>query len=977
MSVCRKCGTPNDEERDFCSECGEYLRWDPTGFQQSVAPADPEAPAPAPAPPPGQAPGAAAAPPPPARGPYQEAPAPPQAPAQARQEPQPPQDAVLLAVRLPADEGYTGGPVTAKVEPGGQTALIALIRNQSGIVDNYDMAVTGISEEWWTITPTTVYLVPYGSRDGTYEQEVEIRLHPPRSAEAEARPWEINVVARSRAYSAEVGSTAATVEIAPYRELETALRPEVRGGRLKGDFTLAIANRANAPVDVALSAVDPENACRFTFREPPGATLKRPTMEHAEGMVRQAEQLGVGYADVQQMGRRALEQVAAGEIPGERLLRRRPLPAEIQAVRLDPGERAEASVSVSPPRQIWIGRSSMRPFQVVAQPVGTDTPGPPTAGTFRQKPWLPWWLLILIPLIIVGVIWFLSTRTQEGTVPDLTQAGDITAAQGLLQKAGLELGEKTEKPTDQAKAGSIIEQAPKAGEKAKKGSKVSVTLAVASDTVGVPDLTGKNLTEATALLGQAGLQLTPPSPAPSDPNTAVIKSQLPGATPPNPPVNKGGAVQVFLDTGAGTPTTTTGTASTAPTTPTSPTATSPTTPTTPSTSTGSTPTNPVTTQPSTPTQAPSGGGGGVRMPPVQGLTSAKLATLIGGLGAAPLITSQFNDQVKAGSVVSQTPQAGTPVTPATKVQIVVSAGIPDVVYDRCGDILRVGGADHRPKPPLAQTGEVEREPSFTPDGKLLVYQRGPAGTACGEPSSAQIWALDPSSPQTSAHPLTNAVTGVTDGRPAVASDGKAVAFVSDRGGNPQDTDLCFTTVTSAQAGPACIPDPNTIVDRPAWSPDGKAIVVTAADLKDRQTELMLYTSQKPFSTTPSDWVNQGLITDSMHGHRQGQLVFSSAFSPDGSRLAFSANWQGNTPTLYFAKVSGGQIGPKARRIALVAACELSWRSDNAELLVSQREGNCDGKGHLVRVDAAHPGRTVTLTPFGSESGDPIYTPTAP
>ena len=57
--------------------------------------------------------------------------------------------------------------------------LLGLIRNESGIVDNYDIAVSGLPEGWWTVAPATAYLVPYGS-SGKYEQELQIHLHPPR-----------------------------------------------------------------------------------------------------------------------------------------------------------------------------------------------------------------------------------------------------------------------------------------------------------------------------------------------------------------------------------------------------------------------------------------------------------------------------------------------------------------------------------------------------------------------------------------------------------------------------------------------------------------------------------------------------------------------------------------------------------------------------------------------------------------------------
>ena len=69
MRTCQSCGAENPPDRDFCS-CGEYLRWEPTGFVQAITPemaaeaaaqsAPPSPPQPEPAQP------AAATPPPPA-----------------------------------------------------------------------------------------------------------------------------------------------------------------------------------------------------------------------------------------------------------------------------------------------------------------------------------------------------------------------------------------------------------------------------------------------------------------------------------------------------------------------------------------------------------------------------------------------------------------------------------------------------------------------------------------------------------------------------------------------------------------------------------------------------------------------------------------------------------------------------------------------------------------------------------------------
>jgi len=79
MRTCQSCGLQNPPDRDFC-ECGEYLRWEPTGYVQAITPEmAAQAAAEAAAPPQEQAPPAPAqpetpAPPPPQPG---DTPAPP------------------------------------------------------------------------------------------------------------------------------------------------------------------------------------------------------------------------------------------------------------------------------------------------------------------------------------------------------------------------------------------------------------------------------------------------------------------------------------------------------------------------------------------------------------------------------------------------------------------------------------------------------------------------------------------------------------------------------------------------------------------------------------------------------------------------------------------------------------------------------------------------------------------------------------
>src|SRR3954451_18159334 len=41
MRQCVSCGKQNPDDQDFCS-CGEYLRWEPTGYFEAVKPPEPK-----------------------------------------------------------------------------------------------------------------------------------------------------------------------------------------------------------------------------------------------------------------------------------------------------------------------------------------------------------------------------------------------------------------------------------------------------------------------------------------------------------------------------------------------------------------------------------------------------------------------------------------------------------------------------------------------------------------------------------------------------------------------------------------------------------------------------------------------------------------------------------------------------------------------------------------------------------------------
>lgn len=261
MSSCPSCGHVDDQEHDFCRNCGTYLRWDETPDEAKTAVLELV-----------ELPSETLAT-------FQEphlAPSPVNRPAM--RAPEPVEQAAtggtaVVTLRLREDPSPAAGTVTAAVDAGGEVELVATVRNQGEIVDSYDLDISGIPEGWWTIQPAVVHLVPFGAESGSYEDEVTVRLHPPRRPEAEARLWPIRLVAMSRARQAEAGSAPAGVVIAPYAEFESRVAPERGHGETSAQYAVPVRSGGNAPLPVSFRGEDPEGKMDFAF-DPPVLTLR-------------------------------------------------------------------------------------------------------------------------------------------------------------------------------------------------------------------------------------------------------------------------------------------------------------------------------------------------------------------------------------------------------------------------------------------------------------------------------------------------------------------------------------------------------------------------------------------------------------------------------------------------------------------------------------------------------------------------------
>src|SRR3954447_16125482 len=1011
MRVCSSCGRENPDDRDFC-ECGEYLRWDPTGVVQAVTPevlqaaqdqapppaaeppaapqppaqpaaAEPAAPpaqpahpaarpaapqapaspgngagdplAPAPPQPPAAPPPAAAQPsapapavPPPATLEQPVAPPPPAPPAQPAEP-----DPAAISLRLPeGDQGQPGETVTLGVEPGGRNRVLALVRNQSAIVDNYELSVRGLPDDWWSIFPNTVYLVPFGT-SGTYEQEVEIHLHPPRTPEAEARIWELEVVGQSKAYSRQAASAPLKLGILPFEEFKTKLSPERVSGRKKGQFDVAVNNTANGPLTVALDAADQDNELKYQFAPttleiPPGQTGKsklqvkpprtrwigRPEEKRIQVFTKtgdEAEQaktaedmdLPEGALEGGEEGEGAGHGAAAGELAkkqGKGLLKR------IRAAGGAVGARRRPPQGPGFPRAAVPGGRSVDLMKLRKPGTGAAMPSMPLMPNqvvFRHKAWLPWWVAVLIPLLLLLALLLFLFLPRNVVVPDVTGTKSAFEAEKKLTKAQLKLAPTPkEKVSTAAAPGTVIGQTPAAGEKAKKDSDVTIEIAVGNGKVQVPDIVGKTQAEADPILEKANLTAGQVQPQPPDPK-AKIESQIPAA---NEVVKEGKPINVFLAT--------------------------------------------IKDKKNGDKAKKDGGGGGgggggkaaaVTLPALGGAV-ADAAQAAADAGVVPVKVTEFSPK-KKGTVIRTEPPAGTKLKAGDKVKIVVSGGFPELTYDDGKNILLANGANGKRFPAVAKGPTKDTDPTFSADGTQIAYS-----------ANRRVFLKDLTKKDETAVPLTDAGDKFNDLAWAPTVDLNLIAMLRDKSpkGDNTDQDLCLLQVTKDPQAPQCLSEPDFNVEKTVrWAPDGKSIFALGvkSDASGQPTAfgIVRWTSKKPFSPDAKDW-GKGAFKSDISNPAKG--VIDWAPSPDGKTVAAVANLDSDAFQLYFAKPKDFLLTDAKPQG--VRACKAAWRSDGQEIVVVQADQFCaEPNGQLARMPVKKPSAQQLL---GFSGDNPAFQP---
>jgi beta-lactam-binding protein with PASTA domain len=594
-----------------------------------------------------------------------------------------------------------------------------------------------------------------------------------------------------------------------------------------------------------------------------------------------------------------------------------------------PGRRAGTALTVHAKRGRMLGRAVDHAIEIVATPRVPGAREERFEAIFRQRPRLPLWAAVLPILPIVAVVFALTRGGSETpaptalpmvNVPDLRGSKTLAAADTRLRSAGLTLGAITRLKRTGPKPGSVIAQSPRAGLLVQPGASVALTLAVGKAGRRVPTIVGLTVDKAVALLRKSDLQLGQVT-AHGSAGTPIARQEPVAGTR----VPRGSAVAVAL-TPPPTSTATTTTAST-----------------------------PVVKPPVL-----------VAVPPLTGLTLGDAINALGGAGLKPHEQPQISAEVPAGSLIAQRPRAGRKLKTGATVTLLVSAGMPDISYDKDGHVFIAGGRTGAPVHSAARGTSQDGQPTWNPAGTLIAFRRGDA-------DKGRIWLVTVGKPKT-AHALTE--SGFDDRRPAFSPNGKVIAFV--RGASRSaEHDVCFVRLANP-GNASCLPDKRLDVSRPAWSPTGELLTLVAGPAVRGPTaepvELELLRTTHPSSPNASSWKSLGLVTSKLHGRRATDAVWSAAFRPDGKRLAVSANWGADYFHLFLLPVSGTHVG-KPVSLSRIESCEVAWRPDGLELALVQRDATCSQFGTIVRVEVAHPGRRSVLTKLGA--ANPAWDPAPP
>jgi beta-lactam-binding protein with PASTA domain len=517
----------------------------------------------------------------------------------------------------------------------------------------------------------------------------------------------------------------------------------------------------------------------------------------------------------------------------------------------------------------------------------------PNQAMFRQKAWIGWWVLPLLLLLAIAAIIIYLLLPRNVTVPKVVGAKTSFDAEKTLTAAGLALSpDVKQQVSTERPPGTVLAQTPAAGQTAKKGSFVTVLVAVGADTAQVPSIVKLNSTQADQALRAKHLTLGSGSPQPVDP-AAKIASQIPAA---GQVVKQGTPVNFFF-------------AKPAP----------------PGKVAGGK--DKAGQQQAKKSAAQAAKGGAVPAIAAGSAAAAAVAGQVSKNGIVPVTVNAFS-AAKKGTVIKTVPAAGTKLKAGDKLTLVVSAGFPQLVFDNGHDVINIDGATGKKINAPAHGPQDEVDPTWSPDATSVIYSSG-----------GQLFLRDMTKKNATAAPLTSQSDFITNPSWAPTGNANVIAMI----GWNQDhsrTALCLSALTKSGLAPVCKQVPNLNVGHSIhWSNDGKTLLAFGqTPTTGVKQGIVEWKTKKPFSPDINDWSTGKLVTPA---DTPGHAVLDAAISPDGKQMALASNINSDFFRLYLT--TPGDFKLQNAKPTPVRACKVAWRSDSKEIVVIDSGHGCNSE----------------------------------
>jgi hypothetical protein len=317
------------------------------------------------------------------------------------------------------------------VVPGGESVCTVSVRNVGSVIDQISVDVVGPAASWSVVEPPVLNLYPGDAG------EARVYLRPPRASKPVAGKLRYGVRATSLEDPSGSATAEGTVVVAPFTELRVALVPQISRGSRRGKHKIDVSNLGNVPVGTQVSAVDPDDALRFSV--PPPAVAP-------------------------------------------------------------PGVVTQSKLVALPRRKFWTGKQQLKPFQVVVAPergISTTVDGTFEQDPIVPR-WAAATALAAVALaVVLAGLWFTLVKPAVASAAtEAAQAEASKAAAASVSDGGGSSGGGTASAESAAPSPSASGKPKKAPEPGSPGNPLTAPIAFRIQTNAAPGTAFKVFTSS-------------------------------------------------------------------------------------------------------------------------------------------------------------------------------------------------------------------------------------------------------------------------------------------------------------------------------------------------------------------------------------------------------------------------------------------------------------------------------------------------